>query len=227
MDQFKENLGILTEKELNDIKKMNVLLVGLGGLGGYIANGLVRLGVEKMMLVDFDTFQLTNLNRQLFSSHLNLNHLKTRVIKQALLEINPDLEISIYSKSIETMNVDQSQGFQIIIDAVDNIQTKCYLEELAENLGIPLLHGAVAGWYGQFGIIMPKSNMLVELYGAQKYGIEKSLKCPTFVPPILANMMLTEFVKYVTHPDKTLINRIMMVDLLNHDYQIIFDKSKL
>jgi molybdopterin/thiamine biosynthesis adenylyltransferase len=226
MDQFKENLGILTEDELEKIQKMHVLLVGLGGLGGYIANSLVRLGVIKMTLVDFDTFQLTNLNRQLFSSQSNLFQLKTKVLKKALLEINPAIEVSLYSKAIETMNFDQTQNFSMIIDAVDNIQTKCYLEDLAENLGIPLLHGAVGGWYGQFGIIMPKSHMLQELYGIQKYGIEKSMKCPTFAPPILANMMVSEFVKYVVYPNQALINKIMMVDLLNNDYEIIFDKSK-
>ncbi|MBU1141197.1 MAG: ThiF family adenylyltransferase [Firmicutes bacterium] len=227
MNQFQDNLGILSIKDYNQIKKSHILLVGLGGLGGYIAHGLVRLGVESLILVDFDIFQLSNLNRQLFSNHLNLNLNKTAVIKQALLEINPNVKITIYTQKIETIDIEVFRDIDIIIDGVDDIFVKCYLEKLGVALNKPLLHGAIGGWYGQLGFIMPGSNLLSELYGKNHHGIEKTLKSPTFTPAIVANMMIGEFVKFVIGDSHTLINQIMMIDLLNHDYQIVFDKKNL
>ncbi len=222
MDQFEENLGILTIEELESIKYSNVLLIGLGGLGGYIANSLARLGVTSMTLVDFDIFQLTNLNRQLFSMHSNLGMNKTEVIQIAIKKINPKCQISIFNQKIEAIDLDHLGGFDLIIDAVDNIETKCYLENLGERLNIPLIHGAVGGWYGQVGIILPGSKLLNKLYEDNQQGIEKIQKSPTFTPAIVANIMIAEMVKLITKKPSALINKIMLIDLLNHQYKILF-----
>jgi len=226
MKQFQENLGILTQLESDDLMNTKVLIVGLGGLGGYIANSLTRLGVKSMILVDYDSFEVSNLNRQLFSQHINLGEKKTDVLKRELLSINPFVNITTYSNKIETLDDSLLQDIDILIDAVDNIHTKCYLEKLGTKLNKPLLHGAIGGWFGQFGLIMPGSNLLNELYETHTPGLEKTLKSPTFTPGIIANLMVSEFVKFITKKEHSLINQIMMIDLLNHDYQIIFDKSK-
>ena len=227
MDQFQENLGVLSKKELNILINTKVLLVGLGGLGGYIANSLVRLGVQSLILVDPDTFNLSNLNRQLFSSHTILGERKVEILKKELLDINPNAIIAIFPEKIETIDSSIFEDIDILIDAVDNIKTKCYMEDLGKQLNIPLLHGAIGGWFGQFGLISPGSNILNELYGEKSFGLEKTLKSPTFTPAIIANMMVNEFVKFIAKKDHVLFNRIMMVDLLNNDYQIMFDKSKM
>ena len=91
---FKGNRGILSETELEKVSQTRILLVGLGGLGGHLVNSLARLGVRSLMLVDYDRFSPTNLNRQLFSSTETLGKYKAdvRVYDSALVFISQLLQ---------------------------------------------------------------------------------------------------------------------------------------
>ena len=86
-----------------------------------------------------------------------------------------------------------------------------------------MIHGAIAGWYGQLGIIMPGSNILSELYKDSKHGIESELMSPTFTPGVIGNMMISEFVKYILKKE-ALVNQILYIDLLDHEYRIMYKK---
>jgi len=221
MDTFKENLGIFKEEDCQLFQKKVVLIVGLGGLGGYIAHGLVRLGFLKFILVDYDRFSSSNLNRQLFSTPSNIGLKKTTIIKSALESINPNLVIETYDLKIEALSLDKIHFADVIFDAVDSPQTKCYLEQLADQLKVPLVHGAIGGWFGQLGIIMPGKRILRDLYQSSTHGIEKTFKSPSFIPAIVAHLMILEYVKYLTQKPGVLLNRLLMIDTLNHDYQMV------
>ncbi len=223
--RLEKNLGVFSEKEMSRIRDMNVLLVGLGGLGGHIANGLLRLGVGKMTMVDPDTFDMTNLNRQLFSTTKTIGQSKTEVLKTALQDIDPSAELRFHTCPVSELDDNVVRTADIIIDAVDIIATKCYLEKLAFRHGVPLLHGAIGGWYGQMGIIMPGAFILKELYGNNSKGIEKTLGSPTFTPGVLAYMMVAAFATFASGKEEALTNRILLVDLLNHDYRIVLDRN--
>jgi molybdopterin-synthase adenylyltransferase len=225
MDQYVENFGILSEKAFNQIQTLNVMIVGLGGLGGHLANTLTRLGVNHLFLVDFDTFSISNLNRQLFSNHYNIGLSKVLSIKDELLKIQPNIEVKTYIKRIEDIQISELKHIDIIFDAVDHILTKLYLEKLASDLSIPFIHGAIAGYFGQIGFMMPGSHILSDLYQNQTKGIEKELRSPSFTPAIIANMMVSEFVKWISNKDTTLVNQLMMIDLLNHHYEIMIKKE--
>jgi tRNA A37 threonylcarbamoyladenosine dehydratase len=76
LEQYWNNLGIMSSMELDAIQNKKIMIVGLGGLGGHVADSLVRLGVSRIMLVDFDVFEVSNLNRQLYSTHENIGEYK-------------------------------------------------------------------------------------------------------------------------------------------------------
>ncbi len=219
--QFEPILGILSPEQFARIEATTVLLVGLGGLGGHVANGLVRLGVKRLFLVDDDVFEEKNLNRQLFATHDTIGHYKVDAVKQALLSVNPDAELFVFRKRIEQIESSVIAGSDLIVDGVDDIKTKCLIEAMAKAHGKPLLHGAIGGWYGQLGLILPGADLLKMLYGDQEAGLEKVLKCPTFTPAVVANLMVSEFVKFVTDQKGVLRNRILSVDVLNHSYDIL------
>jgi molybdopterin-synthase adenylyltransferase len=221
MDIRSQNLGIMTLSELDIINKQKVMIIGLGGLGGHIANSLVRLGVQQLILVDFDCFQPSNLNRQLFSSLENLGQYKVISIKSELYKIRKDMTINTYVERVQSLSAQVFLNVDIIFDAVDCIETKKYIEQVASKNQIPLIHGAIAGYYGQIGISTPNSKLLSTLYEEGNIGLEKELKCPTFIPPIVANMMVVEFVKYHINFKDALVNQILMIDTLNHEYQIV------
>lgn len=222
--QYSRNMGIMSNSELKKFVFSKVLIVGAGGLGGYIASSLARIGVSSISIVDFDVFDESNLNRQMFSTLKTLNKPKVDVVKQGLLDINPNLDITaVHTKLDESFDHKHFEGVDFVFDAVDNIKSKVLIEKYCSKLNIPLIHGAIAGWYGQFGIIMPGSNILSEIYKDKQKGIESVLMSPTFTPGIVGNMMVSEFVKYVLGKD-ALVNQILYIDLLDHEYRIIYKK---
>lgn len=222
MNSYDEkNTGVINKETLQRIKSLRVLVVGVGGLGGHLANHLARLGVKSLHLIDFDVFQPSNINRQLFSSSSNLGKSKVQVVGDAVRSIREDVKVIVHESRIESIDKQIWKEVDIVMDAVDTIKVKQYLEEKATEYNLPLIHGAVAGYYGQVGIIMPGSNVLKRLYDDQSKGLEAELGCPTFIPSIVAGMMISELVKLLQGDKNALINRIMMIDVANPDYQTI------
>lgn len=222
--QYSRNMGIMNDQELEKFVSTKALVVGVGGLGGYIASSLVRIGVSSIVIIDYDTFDESNLNRQLFSTSKTLNKSKVEIVKKELLAINPKLNITaIHAKLDKSFDLSAFKDVDIVFDAVDNIKSKVLIEDYCADLNINLIHGAIAGWYGQVGIIMPGSDILNTLYKDNDHGIESELMSPTFTPAVIGNMMISEFVKFILKKD-ALINKILYVDLLDHEYRIMYKK---
>jgi len=222
--KYSRNMGIMNSDDLEIIKKTRALVIGVGGLGGYIANSLIRMGVIHITIIDSDDFDESNLNRQIFSDINTLNESKVYSTKNQLLKINPDAKIKVvHSRFNLEMDLSFMSRIDIVFDAVDNIKSKLSIEKACSKYNITLIHGAIAGWYGQIGIILPNSNVLTEIYGDKEVGIESSLMSPTFTPAIIANMMISEFVKFLLKKE-SLINQILYVDLLKHEYRIMYKK---
>ena len=222
--QYSRNMGIMNDFELKKFVYTKVLVIGVGGLGGYIASSLARIGVSSITIVDYDCFDDSNLNRQMFSTLKTLKKPKVDVVKRGLLDINPNLKIrTIHAKLDKTFDLTNFENIDIVFDAVDNIESKILLEKYCNQFNIPLIHGAIAGWYGQLGIIMPGSNILNDLYNDNKHGIESELMSPTFTPGVIGNMMISEFVKFILEKE-ALVNKILYVDLLDHEYRIMYKK---
>ena len=223
-NRFEKNTGIMTMAEMEKIAQTRVLLVGLGGLGGFVASSLARLGVKSLVLVDYDRFSPSNLNRQLYASVDTLGKSKVDVLVGELKKINPDIEITAFLDSVYNLDTSVYEKVGLIIDAVDEIKTKLFLETISEKHHKPLLHGAVGGWYGQVGISLPGSSLLHDFYGIVSEGLEKTMGAPTFIPPIVANLMVAEMIKFVNRRPGVLTNKIMMVDTLNNVEKIVFTK---
>jgi len=224
MEQDSRNMGIFSLKELQIVKTTNVLVVGVGGLGGFICSSLVRLGIKNITIIDYDVFEVSNLNRQIFSTTKTLNKSKVKVTKEKLLDINPEVIIKILeTRYDDSVNKKIFNSIDVVFDAVDNIEAKLLLEHDCTVYNKPLIHGAIAGWYGQIGIILPNSYILKDIYKNKVVGIEKTLKSPTFIPGIVGNMMISEFIKFRLKKD-SLINKILFIDVLEHEYRIIYQK---
>jgi molybdopterin/thiamine biosynthesis adenylyltransferase len=196
--------------------KSKVLIIGLGGLGGYIVNGLVRLGVHNLTLVDFDSFDESNLNRQLFSKRNNIGHSKVDVTKKEIYLINPKCEVTSINKRIQDIEFEKFGNYDYIIDAVDNIESKIYISKLGTKLNIPVLHGACAGWYGQVGWMLPNCYLISDLYENKQFGMEKELSNPPFAPAFIGAVMVSEFLKMSLNSDTLVYNELILVDLYNN-----------
>jgi len=149
MDAWMERTELLLGKEkLNLIKKSNILIVGLGGVGGYAAEQLVRAGVTNLTVVDGDKVSESNINRQLPASHKTIGMEKAELIKARFLEINPNLKLTVIPKYIEDSKMQSlilQSNFNYVIDAIDTIAPKVELIKACVENKIPLVSSMGAG----------------------------------------------------------------------------------
>jgi tRNA A37 threonylcarbamoyladenosine dehydratase len=132
---------------LNKLKTSNVLIVGLGGVGGYAAEMICRAGVGKMTIVDGDTIHTTNLNRQLLALGSTDGKAKAMVMAERLKDINPGLEVTVINQYIrdERMTEILDSGFSYTVDAIDTLSPKVFLIYHAMMKKIPVVSSMGAG----------------------------------------------------------------------------------
>lgn len=220
-ESIRKNLGVFDASEMGAVMDTTVVIVGLGGLGGMAANGLVRMGVKRLVLIDHDRFEETNLNRQLFCTRETLGMKKVYVAEEALHAIDPDCDIKVYADRFETLMPSVFEHSDIILDALDSIPLKLQLERIASRHGKPLVHGAVGGWYGQVGISMPASRMLEKYYRSKEEGAEAEEGSPTFTPGVIANLMVLETAKLLAGREEALRDSLLFFDLLTHELRTV------
>lgn len=129
MNQF-ERLELLIGDKINKIKQINVLLIGLGGVGSYCCESLIRSGIEHITIVDNDIIDITNLNRQLMTTLDNVGRYKTEIWQERIKTINPQCQVDVITKFIDKENIDnlfQHKNYDYVIDACDSIDAKVLL----------------------------------------------------------------------------------------------------
>ncbi len=221
--RYIRNENMLSPEENRRLREFRVAVAGCGGLGGYITEMLARLGIGHLTLIDGDVFEESNLNRQLISLPSNLGKPKAVEAGNRIKEVNPHISLDIKQVMLDSDNAaDILKGHDAVCDALDNIKTRRVLEEVAGKLGIPMVFGAIAGWYAHIGSIMPGGRMIDKLYpeGAEK-GAETKMGNPSFTPALAASLQVAETVKILLGKKGVLKNRILAVDTLEHKYEII------
>jgi tRNA A37 threonylcarbamoyladenosine dehydratase len=121
--------------------KVNVLLVGVGGVGGYALESMVRIGLKNITIIDNDIVDLTNLNRQIISLHSNIGLLKVDVAEKRALDINPNINLKKIDTFITKDNIDTmfNEKYDYIIDACDTVTTKVELIKKAQEKNIKII----------------------------------------------------------------------------------------
>ncbi len=129
------------------LKNASVIVFGIGGVGSFTAEALARSGIENLTLVDNDVVALTNLNRQLVALHSTIGKSKVSVMKDRILDINPNAQVSteLCFVNAETIDAFDFTKFDYIVDAIDTISSKILLVEKANALGIPIISSMGAG----------------------------------------------------------------------------------
>lgn len=134
--------------KIERIRKSHVLIVGVGGVGGYAAEMICRAGVGKLTIVDADTVQPTNKNRQIAALDSTIGQLKTEVLAKRYKDINSEVEVIVKSTYLVDENIPQlldENKYDFIIDAIDTISPKCYLISEAMKRGIKIISSMGAG----------------------------------------------------------------------------------
>lgn len=201
-----------------------VAVIGCGGLGGYVVEELARLGVGRIVVIDPDVFEEHNLNRQLFSSPANLGTAKVAGAVARINEINPAVTLVPIQTALSAENgADLLGGCRIAVDALDSIQVRLELADVCTALNIPLVHGAIAGWFGHVTTQFPGDDTLQTIYRSWKAGkgVEETLGNPSFTPALIASLQVAEVCKLLLGQGTPLRGRQLMIDLLAMETTIV------
>ncbi|SMO58830.1 tRNA A37 threonylcarbamoyladenosine dehydratase [Saccharicrinis carchari] len=147
MDWLERTELLLGKAQLEELKYKKVLVVGLGGVGSYAAEQIARAGIGKMTIVDGDTVNNSNRNRQLPALYSTLGQLKAEVVKMRLLDINPQLQLTTIAQFIDENAFSDllAEGFDYVLDAIDTLSPKVALICEALERDIPIISSMGAG----------------------------------------------------------------------------------
>lgn len=146
-NQFSRTELLLGEEAIEKLKKSRVAVFGVGGVGGYAIEALVRSGVGAVDIIDSDTVCLSNLNRQIIATRSSVGRYKVDVMKDRILDINPDCQVTVYKCFYlpETKGMFSFENYDYIIDAVDTVAAKLQLVEEAKEHFVPIISSMGAG----------------------------------------------------------------------------------
>lgn len=141
MNEFSRSELLLGKENIEKLKKSNIILFGLGGVGSYVAEGLVRCGVENITLVDNDVVSVSNINRQLIALHSTIGRYKTEVLAERIKDINPSCKVLTHNLFYLPENADKIDlsGYDYIIDAIDTVTAKINIICRAKELNVPVI----------------------------------------------------------------------------------------
>jgi molybdopterin/thiamine biosynthesis adenylyltransferase len=214
--RYMRNLGTVGWEGQLALLKSTVGIVGAGGLGGWVIEGLARMGVGRLTIIDGDVFEENNLNRQAFCREADLGRPKTEAARQRVAEVNAAVEVVAHPVRVdEEQMVRLLQGADVLVDALDALPTRLALQRAGRRLGVPLVHGAIAGYVGQVMTIYPEDAGLYGLYGGERvpeHGIEAQWGNPTATPMMVAAWEVQEVVKLLTGHGEPLRHRLLFMD---------------
>lgn len=185
---------LLKPEGLQRLKDAHVLVVGLGGVGGYTAEMLCRAGVGKLTIVDHDSVSESNINRQVIALHSTVGMPKTELFRQRFADINPDCQVRVVDQFLRdeaTVELLQSDTFSYVADAIDTLSPKVFLLYHARTMNIPVVSSM-----GSAGKLDPLAVTVAD--------ISKSHTCPlaAVVRKRLHRMNINDGIKVVFSTEK-------------------------
>ena len=217
--RYIRNIPAISEEEMAILRSKRVLVVGCGGLGGHLIEQLARLGIGAIRAVDGDSFEETNLNRQLFSEVSLMGVSKAEAAADRIRRVNPQVECEAIKEYLTPENgLRLVDGCDAVLGGLDNIPSRKILAAACSQAGIPYIYGAISGWVAQAAISMPGDGLLDILYPEETVLRDKSVL--SFTPALCASMQTALCLKLLLgRPVET--GTVYHFDLLNQEFEAI------
>ena len=205
------------------LNESRVLIIGLGGLGSPVSIYLASAGVGRLVLVDFDKVEISNLQRQIVHTTSDINRLKIESANKKILQINPEINIKGIDHAMEDDELlDEATKADVIVDASDNFQTRFALNKASIKTKTPLVSGAAIRFEGQVTVFNPKddtSPCYRCLYGEEITTSETCTANGVIAPllGIIGSIQANETLKILMGIGKTLQGNLLLIDSLHMD----------
>ena len=202
-----------------------VLLVGAGGLGSPAAYYLAAAGIGNMGIIDFDTVDLSNLQRQIIHNTERIGMLKTESAKKTIEALNPDVKVTVFNEKLTSENIMRLfEGYDYILDGTDNFATRYLINDACVLTGKTNIHGSIFRFEGQVTVFKPKEGPCYRcLYpeppppglvpNCQEGGVLGVLA------GIIGNLQVVETLKLILGQGETLIGSLLLYDALKTEFR--------
>ncbi|MFW6170717.1 MAG: HesA/MoeB/ThiF family protein [Planctomycetota bacterium] len=171
------------------------VVIGLGGLGGFVLEQLARIGVGHIVAADPDSFEEVNLNRQLLSGTYSLGRPKTLAAAERVSEINPSIAFTAHRGPFQSLDESVLGDADVVFDCLDSIAERHQLAARCGSAAVVFIHGAICGWNGQVAVCPPGADLISKLYDGKQVGAEKKHGNLVFTAARAASEMVAEGIK--------------------------------
>ena len=201
-----------------------VIIIGLGGLGSAASIYLAAAGIGHLVLVDFDTVDLSNLQRQIVHTTADIGRLKVESASDRLLALNPDLKLTLINRVLtETELTDLMQGVDIVIDATDNFDTRFALNRASVQTRTPLVSAAAIRFEAQVSVFDPRNaeSPCYRCLYAEDNLVDTTCTANGVMAPLLGivgSIQASEAMKLIMGIGTTLQGKLMLLDILNMEW---------
>ena len=219
--RYDRNKTSLTEQECHALAGKRVAVVGCGGLGGAVIEALARIGVGYLRVIDGDVFEESNLNRQMLCTEAALGRPKAQVAAERIAVINNQVTADARIEFLSEENAARLLAdVDCAVDCLDNLQARFWAGHACQKLGIPIVYGAIAGWYGQVCTVYPGDPSFATVYGSiEGKSLHETLGNLPFTAYATAALQAAEAVKALLGKPVQARNRLIMLDLLDGSFE--------
>ena len=213
------------------LKFANVLIVGCGGIGCTSAELLARAGVGQITLIDADTIEISNLQRQIAYVEENIGFYKSEILAKRLKQINPHIRIESYSSKLDKSNAEQLISTQdLVLDGCDNFTTRYLVNQICTQLNVPLISASAIGFQGQLFMVEGDSACYECLFPKEEHANE-SLRCAdsgvlATTPNVMASLQAHHALLYLGLAKTPLKQKLLLWDGLSMKQRLLaFEKD--
>jgi molybdopterin-synthase adenylyltransferase len=214
--RYHRSLGTVGWEGQIRLLESTVAIIGAGGLGGWIIEGLARMGVGRLIIVDGDIFEDNNLNRQALCWEETIGRPKVEAARERVAHVNAAVEVVAHQIWATEENLPGLvQGAAVVVDALDTLPMRMLLQTVCNDLDIPMVHGAIGGYIGQITTIFPGDAGLNALYGEgplPERGVEVEWGNPAATPMMVSAWEIQEVVKILIGRGDPLRGRLLFLD---------------
>lgn len=219
---YVRNIGTFGMAGQAKLLRSHAAVAGCGGLGGWIIEILARAGVGELTVFDGDVFDDGNLNRQLLAEEFLLGQPKAEAAVRRARAINGAIAVNAYCLRLNGENATELlRGCGVVIDALDGNSSRRDVFLCCRGLGLPFVHGAIGGTFGQVGVFYPEDSPPWLDVDFPDWGVEAEAGSPSFTPPLVASLQCAEAVKLLAGLEGGLRGALLWFDMGGNDMQKI------
>ncbi len=204
------------------IKSAKVIVAGVGGLGCPASIYLAAAGIGKLVIVDKEKFDLSNMNRQILGWHKDIGQFKAETAAKKLRELNPEIKIEPVDSKITEANIRQLvQDADLVVDAMDNWDTRFIINAACVEKEIPFVHAGIYGLYGQLTTIMPGKGPCLRCILPETPKETATFPIAGATAAFFASLQVLEALKLITGIGKSLIGRMLIFDAEDMSFAVV------